>query len=44
MVGEKAWQQLLKNTTINIERVLEVTTHKAVVLRPSTTHHETYPN
>ena len=40
--GEKAWQQLHKNATSNIEQVLEATSHKAADIRPPTTHHENY--
>ena len=40
--GEKAWQQLYKNSASNIEQVLEATPHKAAAIRPPTTHHENY--
>ena len=42
--GEKAWQQLHKNSASKIEQVLEAALHKAAVVRPPTTHHENYPN
>ena len=41
---EKAWRQLHKNATSNIEQVLEVTPNKAAAIRPPTTHHENYQN
>ena len=44
MVGEKAWRQLHKNATSNIEQVLEAAPHKAAAVRPPTTHHKNYPN
>ena len=44
MYGEKAWRQLHKNAAINIEQVLEVTPHKAAVVRPPSTHHKNYQN
>ena len=42
--GEKAWRQLHKNATSNIEQVLETAPHKAAAIRPPTTHHENYQN
>ena len=42
--GEKAWQQLHKNSASNIEQVPETAPHKAVAVRPLTTHHENYQN
>ena len=39
--GEKAWRQLHKNDSSNIERVLEATPH-TVAVRPLTIHHENY--
>ena len=42
--GEKAGRQLYKNPVSNIERVLEVTPHKAPTLQPPTSHHENYPS
>ena len=44
MPGEKAWQQLHKNSASNIKQVLEATPYKAAAIRPPTTHHENYPN
>ena len=41
---EKAWRQLHKNATGNIEQVLEAVPHKAAAVRPLTTHHENYPS
>ena len=38
--GEKAWLQLRKNATSNIEQVLEVTLHKNAAVLPLTTYHE----
>ena len=43
MYGEKAWQQLHKNTVSYIEQVLEATPHKTAAVLPPTTHHEKYP-
>ena len=40
--GEKAWQLLHKNAVSNIEQVLEAAPHKAVAVRPPTSHHENY--
>ena len=40
--GEKAWRQLRKNAASNIEQVLEATPHKALTLRPPTSHYENY--
>ena len=40
MYGEKAWRQLHKNAASNTEQVLETAPHKAVAVRPPTTHHE----
>ena len=37
----KTWWQLHKNTTSNIEPVLEATPQKIAAIRPPTTHHET---
>ena len=42
--GEKFWRQLHKNVANNIERVLEATPHKALAIRPPTTHHRNYPS
>ena len=42
--GEKAWEQLLKNTVSNIEQVLETTPPKAAAIWPPTTNHENYQN
>ena len=42
--GEKAWQQLHKNATNNIEHVLEATPPKAAAVRPPNTYHEYYQN
>ena len=42
--GEKAWRQLHKNITSNIELVMEATPHKAAAVRPPNTHHENYPS
>ena len=42
--GEKTWWQLHKNAVSNIEEILETTPHKAVALRPPTTHRENYQN
>ena len=39
---EKAWRQLHKNATSNIEQVMEAAAHKAAAVRPLTTHHENY--
>ena len=36
--GEKAWRQLRKNASSNIEQVLEA------AVQPPTTQHENYPN
>ena len=44
MYGEKAWRQLRKNATSNIEQVLEAAPHKTAAVRPPTTHQENYPN
>ena len=44
MDGEKAWQQLYKNATNNIEQILETAPHKAAAVRIPTTHHENYQN
>ena len=44
MYEEKAWGQLHKNATSNIEQVLEAAPHKAAAIRPLTTHHENYPS
>ena len=44
MCGEKAWRQLQKNATSNIEQVLEIASHKTAAVRPLTTHHENYTN
>ena len=41
---EKAWRQLLKNASSNIEQVLEAAPHKAPAVRPSTAYHENYQN
>ena len=41
--GKKAWRQLYKNASGNIEQVLEKATHKAAAVRPPTTHYENYP-
>ena len=40
--GEKAWQQLHKNASRNIEQVLEAKPHKAPAIRPPASHHENY--
>ena len=40
--GEKAWWQLNKNATSNMEQVLEATPNKAAAIRPPITHHENY--
>ena len=40
--GEKAWRQLHKNATSNIEQVLEAVPNKAADVRLLTTHHENY--
>ena len=42
MNGEKAWWQLHKNATSNIEQVLEAAPHKAAAIRSPTIHHENY--
>ena len=42
MYGEKAWQQLHKNVTSNIEQVMETASFKAAAVRPLITHHENY--
>ena len=42
MYWEKARWQLLKNTAINIEQVLEASPDKAAAVRPPATHHENY--
>ena len=42
--GEKAWRLLHKNAARNIEQVLGATPHKAVAIRPPTSHHENYQN
>ena len=42
MDGEKAWRQLHKNATTNIEQVLEAKPHKAAAIRPPPIHHENY--
>ena len=42
MDGEKAWRQLHKNTTSNIEQSLEATPHKAAAVWSPITHHENY--
>ena len=42
--GEKNWRQLDKNAAINIEQVLETTTHKTAAIRPPTIGHENYQN
>ena len=44
MYGEKAWRKLHKNAASNIEQVLEDAPNKAVIARPSSTHHENYPS
>ena len=36
--GEKAWQQLHKNTTSHTEKFLEVTSYQTADVRPPTTH------
>ena len=41
MAGEKAWRQLYYAAS-NTKQVLEATDHKAVAVRPPTTHHENY--
>ena len=40
MYGEKAWRQLHKNASSNIEQVLEAASHKAAAVRPLNTHHK----
>ena len=40
--GEKTWRQLHKNAASHIEKVLEAAPHKAVAVRPLTTHNENY--
>ena len=42
--GEKAWQQLCKHATSNIEQVLKAAPQKVAGIRPPTTHHENYPS
>ena len=42
--GEKAGRQFRKNAASNIERVLEVTLHKAPTIRLSISHHENCPS
>ena len=42
--GEEARRQLHKNAASNIEQVLEATPHKALTIRPPTSHHENYPS
>ena len=42
--GEKARRQLHKNAASNIEQVLEATPHKALTIRPPTSHPENYPS
>ena len=42
--GGKAWWQLHKNATSNIEQVLEVSSCKAAAVQPLTTHNENYPS
>ena len=42
--GGKAWRQLHKNAASNTEQVLEAVPHKAVAIRPLSTHHENYPS
>ena len=39
---KKAWRQLHKNATSNIEQVLESALHKAAAVRPPVTHQENY--
>ena len=39
---EKAWRQLHKNATSNIEQVLEAALHEAAAVRPPTTHQDNY--
>ena len=42
--GEKARQQLHKNTVSNIEQVLQTKPHKTLTIRPPNSHHENYPS
>ena len=42
--GEKAWRQLHKNAASNSEQILEAAPHKAVAVRPPSTHHKNYQN
>ena len=37
-------KRLRKNAASNIEHVIEAAPHKAVAVRPPTTHHENYPS
>ena len=41
---KKARRQLHKNAESNIEQVLEATPHKALTIRPPSSHHENYPS
>ena len=40
--GEKAWRQLLKNSSNCIEQAQEAKPLKTAAVRPPTTHHENY--
>ena len=41
---KKTWRPLHKHAASNIEQVLEAALHKAVAVRPPTSHHENYQN
>ena len=42
--GEEARLQLHKNAASNLEQVLAATSHKTPTIRPSASHHESYPS
>ena len=42
--GEKVGRQLHKNAASDIERVLEIASHKTATVRLFTTHRENYPS
>ena len=42
--AEEEARRQLHNVASNIEQVLEATPHKALTIRPPTSHHENYPS
>ena len=42
--GEKAWQQLHKNSTSHIKQILDATSHKTAVVRSPTSHLQNHSN